>query len=138
MESLYWVFQGSLQPTTAGASPIRLMIVYDRQANGAVCTATDVMQADSIVEMRNLGNARRFFTLVDEMIDCLGVGGPGAFIRKGYRFNLGLETEFNAGNAGTVADIQTGSVFAFCWQNGNLITASPIAQLKTRIRFVDN
>lgn len=136
MKSLYWLFEGSLAATSAGASPVRLLIVYDKQTNGAAMATTDVMNTDAINEAHNLGNSRRFVTLVDEFIECMGTGGPQAFFRTGYK-KMNLQVEFNNGSAGTVADIQTGSVYAFVWQNGNIITANPLTSLKTRFRFSD-
>lgn len=137
MKSLYWMWDGSMAATSAGASPLRLLIVYDKQTNGAAPAATDILVADAIGYPNNLSNSRRFVTLFDELIECVGASGPSAWFRKGYK-KLNLNVEFNTGSAGTVADITSGSVYALIYQNGNIITANPSGQFYTRVRFTDN
>lgn len=142
MKSLYWIWQGSLAPTTAGTASQRLVIVYDKEAEGAAPTIaavaqTDIFNADNILAMNNLNNRDRFITLVDEIVECTGTGGPQSFMRKGYR-KIDLPVVFNAGAGATVASINTGSVYAVAWQDGKLITAAPLNSLQTRIRFTDN
>lgn len=136
MKSLYVIWEGSMAATSAGASALRLLIVYDKQANAAAPVATDVLASDAIYDMNNLSNSRRFVTLMDKTIDSVGTGGPQSWFLKEYK-KLNLITEFNTGTAGTIADITSGSVYAFVWQNGNLITAAPTNALKVRIRFTD-
>lgn len=137
IKSLYWLWQAELVSTTTGGAPCRLLIVYDKQANATAPVSTDVVVADAIVNPNNLSNSRRFVTLFDEVIEALGTGGPQSFMRKGYK-KLNLPVEFNAGSAGTVGDIQTGSVYAFFWQGGNIATTSPTNAFFSRIRFSDN
>lgn len=143
MTSLNWRWVGALAPTTAGASPIRLLIVYDKQANAAAPGAGDVLVIDAIDSPMNLNNSRRFKILADVEIPCVGTSGPAAWSETGFRdftakgTKAGLDVEFNAGTAGTIADIQTGSIYALVYQYGTLITASPTSNLYTRIRFLD-
>lgn len=141
MTSLYWLLEASMAATSVGSSPLRLVILYDKEAEGAPPTIaagvqTDAFNADNILAQMNLNNRDRFITLVDECIECLGTGGPQSQFRKGYR-KVQLPCVFNASAAGTIAAINTGSIFAFCWQNGGITTAGPIVQLQTRIRFED-
>lgn len=140
--SLTWRWYGSYAPTTAGASPIRLVIVYDRQPNAALPLRTDVFDVDAIGTFMNLNNSKRFLVLVN-CEETLSSAGPTSFIKSGHvsfkkRFGGGLPSEFNSVNGGTIADITTGSFIAFTWQNGNIITANPTTALYTRIRFIDN
>lgn len=140
--SLLWKWYGSYAATTAGSSPIRLVIVYDRQPNAALPTTTDVFDQDYIGALNNLNNNRRFLILVNKEL-ALSSQGPQSFNESGYisfkkRFGATLPTEFNTTNGGTIADITTGSFVAFTWQNGNIITANPTTALVTRIRYTDN
>lgn len=140
--SLLWKWYGSYAATTAGSSPIRLVIVYDRQPNAALPTTTDVFDQDYIGALNNLNNNRRFLVLVNKELS-LSSAGPTAFNESGYvsfkkRYGAVLPTEFNTVNGGTIADITTGSFVAFTWQNGNIITANPTSALVTRIRYTDN
>lgn len=141
MTSLYWMWQGQVAVTTTGAGCARLVIVYDKEAEGAAPTAaagaqTDVFTIDSIIAQNNLNNRDRFITLVDEIVECLGTAGPQAFMRKGYR-KIQLPVVFNASAAATIAAINTGSVYAFCVQSGGLVTAASPTFLQSRIRFED-
>lgn len=139
--SMTWKWYGSYAATTAGSSPIRLVIVYDRQPNAALPTTTDVFDQDYIGALMNLNNNKRFLVLVN-CEEVLSVAGPTAFHKSGYisfkkRFGATLPTEFNSVNGGTIADITTGSFIAFTYQNGNIITANPTTGLVTRIRYTD-
>lgn len=135
LASLTYRFMSSLAATSAGASPIRLLIVYDRQPNGATPAITDIVVVDTITTVMNLANSKRFKVLVDEYAD-LGTSGPGSFTIEGYR-KLNLDMEFNDNSTATITSIQSGAVFAIVWQNGNIITAAPTNALYTRIRFTD-
>lgn len=136
MVSLTFKWVGAFATTTTGASPLRLLIVYDKQANGVALTAVNVLQADSIENPMNLAYSKRFLILVDEEVECVGTAGPQAWFRKGYR-KLNLPAEF-AGNGGTVTNIETGSIYALVYQTGGILTANPNSQLYTRIRYTDN
>jgi hypothetical protein len=144
MVSLTWIFQASLAATTVGHSPIRLLIVYDKQSNGVAPSTLDVVTIDEIDSLMNLNNSRRFKILADEVYEQgLSTAGPGALITKGFRDftgkgrRRGLDVEFRDTNAGDITDIITGSIYSFIWQNGGLITASPTNSFYTRIRFID-
>lgn len=144
MSSLDYRFQASLAATTAGSSPVRILIVYDKQPNGALAAVTDIVAVNTIDSPMNLNNARRFKVLVDDCIsDGLSDKGPGALYTKGWRdftakgTKRGLEVEFKDTSAGDITDITTGALISLVWQNGNLITAAPTNDLYTRIRFID-
>lgn len=137
MRSLYWRWNGHLNATTVGGSGLRMLIVYDKQANVAAPVATDVLTVDAIRSPMNLSNSRRFVTLADYHIDCVGTAGNQAWMRTGYR-KLNLNVEFNTGSTGTITDITSGSVYSIIYQDGNLATAVTASQLYTRIRFSDN
>lgn len=137
MKSLYVRFNAALAATTAGNSPIRLLIVYDKQANTNAPAANDVLVADAIVNPNNLSNSRRFVTLMDWLAtDGLGTAGPGSAHHVFYK-KMNLEVAFNTGSAGTIGDIQSGSVYLLAYQNGGLITAAPTQAFYSRIRFSD-
>ena len=50
---------------------------------------------------------------------------------------LNLETMFNAGSAGTIADITSGSVYMFIAQSGGITTTAPTLSYRSRIRYTD-
>lgn len=142
MTSLTYLWQVSFAATTVGAAPLRLLIVYDRQPNGAAPAALDVVLTDTITSPMNLNNSRRFKVLVDETTDGISDAGPKSYMVKGYRTFTkkkegGWPCEFKDTSSGTITDITTGSIYSLVWQGGNLITAAPQNALYTRIRFTD-
>lgn len=136
MKSLYVRWNMQMAATSTNSSSLRLLVVYDRQTNTALPATTQIVQTDEIVGMMNLNNNKRFSVLLDEVIPCLGTGGPQAAYVSRY-VKLNHLVEFNQTNGGTVADIQTGSVIALFWQEGNLGVASPVGSAYFRIRFLD-
>lgn len=142
--SLTWRWRGSLAATTTGSSGLRLLIVRDAQANGAAPVATDVLQIDAIHSLMNLDNTKRFKVLVDKLIPCIGTAGPQSWNEKGFvqfekptKNKAGLEVTFNNASTATITSIVTGSIYAFFYQDGNLLVASPSSSLYTRFRFID-
>lgn len=136
IKSLLIRWKANLQPTSVGGSPIRLMCVYDKQTNGAAPTAATILLADAFLSPNNLDNRDRFVTLFDIITDPLSVAGDveigGTLFKK-----LDLETMFNSGTAGTVADITTGSIYLMAAQAGSVTTAAPTVVFRSRVRFED-
>lgn len=137
MKSILVKFNASLAPTTTGASSLRILIVYDKQANAATPAATAVLVTDTISSPMNLSNSSRFVTLIDETVSCIGASGPAACDFTRFR-KLNLITEFNANNAGTIGDITTGSIHCYAYQDGNLQVAAVTSTMYVRIRFLDD
>lgn len=136
MLSLHIRWQGSMAATSTGASPLRMLVVYDKQPNAATAATTQVVAVDAIQSPMNLANAQRFTILMDEDVKCVGTAGPQSWFVDRFR-KIDLDVEFNETNGGTSADVQTGLVLVFFWQNGAIATASPTGTFYSRIRFVD-
>lgn len=115
----------------------RILLVYDRQANGGAPAMTDVLESASEVAMRNLQNRKRFKILMDKCIHLNATGESDSEITWRFYRKLRHPVTFNAGNAGTVADIATGSMYLmFYGSNGAGATAGSCL-LSARIRFTD-
>lgn len=136
MKSLYIRYHVAMGPTSTGSSPLRLLVVYDKQPNAASPAAVDILTADNISSPNNLSNSRRFVTIFDDVIECIGTGGPQADYQVLYK-KLNLDVEFNTGSTGTISDITTGSLIMLTYTNGNIGVASPIGNIYTRVRFTD-
>lgn len=136
MKSIQFRWVGSLAPTTTGSSPLRCLVVYDKQTNGAVPATTAVVTVDEIQSPLNLQNNRRFVILADQEVPCVGTQGPQSWDIKFFR-KIDLPVEFNDNNSGSITDITTGGVYAFFWQEGQLLVASPTSSFYSRIRFTD-
>lgn len=108
-------------PVTGVDQYVRAILVLDRQPNGAVIAAvTDLLLAQSISAPRSLANRKRFKILWDKsyaMGGNLNAAGtpstlPNMRLAKLYmKMRRPIRTEYNAGNAGTVADIATNSLY---------------------------
>lgn len=128
-----------LQATSTLSENFRCLIVYDKQTNAAALTSAQVLESDLVISPINLGNQRRFRILYDRTIRCIGTGGPQSIefvFSKTYK--TPITTEFNAGSAGTVADITTGSIYGIFISSGNVGVAAPVSYLWSRILFSDN
>lgn len=124
-------------PTTGIDQSHRMLIVLDRQANGAAPAITDVLVSASTVAMPNLDNRKRFRILFDSIKNMNASGEPGSMIVQRVFKRVNIPVQFNSGDAGTVADIQTGALY--------LITLGSIAPGGTagnfsgriRVRYTD-
>jgi len=95
----------------------RLIVLQDQQANGIVPAAlTDFLNAGNYQGLRNLAQRKRFRILKDYYftLNATGEAGSQKCIHKYMKFRRPIITEFNAGVAGTIADISTNSLFFVC------------------------
>lgn len=99
-------------------SRIHWALVWDKQSNGAAPAYTDIYDTATPTSMFNISNSSRFVILKSDDVVVTGVNNNGTNmatvgahqIINGYR-RCELPVQYNAGNAGTVADIQTGGLF---------------------------
>lgn len=118
--------------TTGGI--VRIKIVWDSQANGSAPSATDIFVTDNAIAANNLNNRERFKTLMEETLPVsVATGGPAVAYFERY-IDVNMETIFNSGNAGTVADIQTGSIYLLHAYDG-VATTAPNMRYYVRTRF---
>jgi hypothetical protein len=105
-----------LQDTVTGGTGVdqfhRILIVADRQPNGAALAITDVLDSVSVVSPINLANRARFTILWDEFHHLNATAEAGSqkafYLSKSMK---NLRVIFNSGVAGTIADIATNSVY---------------------------
>jgi len=136
MKSVFVRWAGALAATTTGASPLRMLVVYDKQNNKATPAATDILHADQLDSPMELANSKRFVVVMDESIPCFGTAGPQSYFIERFR-KVDLDVEFNETNGGTSADVNTGLLVAMFYQLGTLLVASPTNEFYSRVRFVD-
>lgn len=120
---------------TGDAMP-RIVIIYDRQSNGAAPAATDIFTSNTLMAAQNLDNRDRFIVLADifpgDDSENL-VGNQGGFYGWKRFIKMNLETIYS-GNAGTIADITSGSLLICTNVNGGTVSGESGLQ---RVRFVD-
>lgn len=136
MTSLYFRTVVQLATTSTGGAAFRIVVVYDKQSNAAAPAVTDVFVADNFRSPNNLSNRDRFVTLCDVVTDQIGTGTNYSGNVTIYK-KINLETMFNAGSAGTIGDISSGSIYFFVAQSGGILTANPTVNTYARIRYTD-
>ncbi len=139
-----------LLPTTAVAAntndTVRIMLVCDKQTNGAQFTATDLLETDSIGQFRNLANSSRFTVLQTKTFDfnckagsgrgstdTLSYGEDGIWFTMGVNLNLPIEFN-NIATTGAVTTQRSNSLWIVTQSVSGLVGLN----LGTaRIRFSD-
>lgn len=127
-------FQVAFNSASAvGQQNLRVLLIRDKQANGSLpATANTVLQQTWWQSAKNDANSDRFKILMDK---CIGVSssGPETINFKKY-IRVKTQTRYN-GNAGTVADIVTGSYFLL--MISDQAANGPVVQYYIRFRYTD-
>lgn len=145
--------RGVLTPTdlTTNAQMVRMIVVYDKQSNGAAPTFANVITSQNIAgatqslvgDMVNLDNRDRFEIIRDKIYsfnfgDAAGYApSPGSYECTDYIRLADRPVVFNAGTAGTVGDIQSGALYVFWISSQAAATGSTLQSLSYRLRFID-
>lgn len=116
-----------------GATNIRVLVVYDKQTNGGNPAITDVLTADSFQSPNNLANTDRFLIVSDQIFQT-GDTTQATIGKHGRK--LSLDTMFNNGGAGTVADVNSGGLFVF-FSTANMAAGPPVINYYFRVRYTD-
>lgn len=136
LKSILCRYSFAMTSTSTFGSQFRILIVYDKQANAAAPAITDILLTDNYSSQNNLSNRDRFVTVFDHITDSISNSGNFTCSGKLYKA-LNLETMFNAGSAGTIGDITTGSLYMFVAQQGLIGVANPTQMTRIRVRFED-
>lgn len=115
----------------------RVMIVYDRQTNAAALTAAMVLNAVDTYSPRNLENRRRFKIMYDRSFVLNASGEAGSHCMFNFYRKLNHPVTFNSGDAATVADITTGSMYLICIGNVAAGATDGTCTFSSRIRYQD-
>lgn len=134
-------YQFSLLPTTTGGGPIRIMLVYDKQANAVAAAADMILQPSggvaTFTSVNNLDNRDRFVTIADHYSEPISTTGDyscgGQIFKK-----VSLQEVFNSGSTlNDVGMITSGAVYLLVAHTGGFGTQAPAFVAQTRIRFKD-
>jgi len=124
--------------TSAATSQYRVMLILDKQTNGAIYNASDVLEdttaVDNLISPLNLDNKYRFRVLMDKLIT-LSNGGGNESVTWQRHIKLNQHIRFG-GTAGTIADLNTYSLSLMVMSNEP--TNVPNHSIYSRIRYVDN
>lgn len=89
----------------------RVLVVLDKQANGASPAITDVLVSASPYSLYNRNNSLRFHILYDDSVCLNAVGDSDSFVFTTECLSLKFVQIFNSGDAGTIADITTNALY---------------------------
>ncbi len=121
---------------------VRVIIYKDKQTNGAIATATTILQTDNYQSFRNLENSGRYVVLMDKThsLNHTAAGGNGTAIEtctrtQNYSFykECNIPIEYNAAT-GDIAEIRSMNlgIMVLC-ATGGVVKFEGIA----RFRFSD-
>jgi len=119
----------------------RILLVYDRQCNGAALTLAQLIgdapptHINTMFQYTLRENRRRFVVLKDWRVNIGVTGTFEAYSLIDWKVDLNLPVEYNSGDAGTVADITTGSLYLVSFGSGVANSAS--FDLYVRLRYFD-
>ncbi len=121
----------------ARSSQVRLLLVLDRQTNGAIYSASDVLDDvsinDIIVSMYNLDNKYRFRVLKDVTMTLDENGNESRLIN--WTVPMSTKCRFS-GTAGTIADLSSYSLSLL--QVSSEAANFPSITTVSRLRYIDN
>ena len=137
LRSIEMRVQSVVTATTGVDQNHRVLIVYDRQTNATALTVADVLTAVDINSPRNLTNRSRFKIIYDSLHHLNASGESGAHKVLDWYKPLWLPVTFNSGDAGTVADIQTGSLYLVVVGNRSAGADAGAVGGRFRVRYTD-
>lgn len=112
------IFMTTMQFYISTGGINRFLIVYDKQCNGSALSATDIFQdSTDIFSPYSFSNRERFCYLYDSLYDTTPELSP---VNRQLHFPIKKYTTYNAGNAGTIADIATGSLYFISYPTSGL------------------
>lgn len=120
--------------STSVANFVRIIVVVDKQSNATAMTAADLLVSNTTVSPYSFGSQQRFIPLFDETY-ALTTYGTGS-ICKCVGLSTNQHVTYNTGNAGTVADIVSNSVYMI--HLSDQATNLPSLLYYNRLWFVDN
>ncbi len=138
-----------LLPTTAVAADtsdvVRVMMILDKQANGALPTNTIVLEDDDYQSFNNLANSKRFRILMDKSysINCGSGSGRGTTDTLSYgdqvitaqwhkKCSIPIEYD-NSATTGVITSIRSNNIFVIVGSKSGVAGF----RSKVRVRYTD-
>ena len=137
MRSIEMRVESLVTATTGVDQNHRVLVVFDRQTNAVALTAADVLTAVDINSPRNLTNRSRFKIIYDNLHHLNASGESGSHKVIDWYKRLWFPVTFNSGDDGTVADIQTGSMYLVVVGNRSAGADAGAVGGRVRIRYTD-
>jgi len=159
--------RGLIQTTAANGTEVpnqigRILVVYDRQPNGAIPASSDILQdfaydgstSSTNLSKLNMVNRDRFLILRDRPMwfKAIGADGiadatadpfsvvndPNTSSVPGFVYNehielKGLQTQYRASSTGGIGDISTGAFYLLCMDT--TVSGNSAFKLEVRCRY---
>ncbi len=124
VRSVHWKYRVDLPEVSSVATPntideVRVIMYWDKQANGATAAATDILETATIRSFRNLANSGRFVIFMDKLhvlnwttlaADAANTFDQAEVVRE-YTFNKKCEIPIEfSGTAGTIDEIRSNNI----------------------------
>lgn len=129
------------QATSAASDRVRIMLVQDKQANGAVFTTTNVLVSGSYLAFRQLENQGRFNILYDQTFSLnamAGVGTATTEYARGFNIykkcNIPIEYDTSA-TTGAITTQRSNSLAILMISQANNVS---LVDYNARVRYSDN
>lgn len=119
--------------TSATNTTIRYILFFDKEANGATPTGSNILQNVSPVGNYDHNQASRFQVLYDNRLT-LSVNGTSEITKRIYR-RLQRHTHYD-GVAGNAADIVDYGLWLYMVSDEG--TNTPTVQIRSQLLFIDN
>lgn len=129
-------FRGMVKPAAGGGfGQNRILIVYDKQSNGAAPNITDILTVSGAEAMMNLNNAERFVVICDEITDSCQSTALSIYTKRYIKCNLDV---MYSGTTASIADCTTGAIYAFVANTADVTTGvASTSDFYWRVRYVD-
>lgn len=121
---------------------VRIMVVLDKQCNGAAATIAQILEDTDMRSLNNLNYSKRFVTLKEMIVpmkDTVNHDGTNYFtgsmvvpIDPCY-LKREIPIEFGAAPSGAITDVRSNNILILGFSNTGQTTLS----FRSRIRFVD-
>jgi len=129
-----------LNQDTPAPTSGRVIFLWDKQPQGSPPGTIDILTTANYLSYLNMDNRDRFVVLCDKQYAMDQSGGHESVQFKVYK-KISLPTIFNAGTAGTVADITSGSLYLLTISEnakGVVPDEYPVVTGSSRIRYDDS
>lgn len=145
LTSIQLMYNLDLHHTETNVVYMRLMVVLDKQCNGAAPAYVDLMNANSALAYRNLDNADRFVVLHDKFIRYTpsALSAPGSmrfsgptFVQVYRKCNIPIVFD-NSATTGALATIRSNNVFVVGYLYGATTNLNDLKGI-LRVRYRDD
>ncbi len=139
-----YLFNLGLSSVLLSAETVRMILVLDKQCNGAAPAILDVLESDNFQSFNNLANKGRFRTLLDRTVDinpsaAAGDGTTndtaGNHVSGDFFIKCKIPIEYDTtASTGVVSTIRSNNlVFILLGENGGVVSFDS----KWRLRYTD-